>query len=442
MRENPDAKTRVVIVGAGFAGLWAARRLARERRVAVALVDRNNYHAFLPLLYQVAAAELEPEQIAYPIRGIFRRCRNVTTIMAEARGVDFAKRIVFTEGPDLEYDHLILAPGSSTAFFGVPGALEHSFTLKSLEDAVKLRNHLLACFERAALGEKLEATPGLLTIAIVGGGPTGLEYAGALAELVNAPLARDFPALKRSATRIVLIDGGNNVLTGFPDELRDYARQRLIRMGVDVRTGSAVTRVEPGVVHLADGTAVKSCTIVWTAGVCGNDLGAALNLPLGRAGRVEATPDLLVKGHGNVHVAGDLALPAWLASPALAPCAIQQGRHAAENVLRIIRGEAPQPFRYMDKGSMVTIGRNAAVARIGGRSFSGFVAWVLWLTVHLSYLIGFRNRLLVLINWAWDYLFRERAVRLIMPKTGSVTRVCGKGNMHECGMEELENKKI
>ncbi len=415
---------RVVIVGAGFAGLWAARRLARESNLDVTLIDRNNYHTFLPLLYQVAAAELEPEEIAYPLRGVFRaslcgrllgRKPVVSTVMAEVRGIDTDRRMVLADDLELPYDHLVLAPGSLTSFFGTPGAQANSFTLKSLEEAVRLRNHLLTAFERAST-LKGTVPDGSLTITVVGGGPTGVEYAGALAELIRTPLARDFPDLAPAKTRIVLVDASDEVLAGFPMNLRVYTRNKLIRMGVEVRTGVSVAEVTASAAKLSDGTLIPSRTVVWTAGVRGDDMAGAMNLPLGKTGRVTVMPTLQVAGHPEIHVAGDLSLPDGQNPPMVAPNATQQGRHAAENIVRMVRGEAARPFEYHDKGSMVTIGRKAAVVRIGERTFSGFPAWLLWLSVHLTYLIGFRNRMFVLINWAWDYLFAERAVRLILPK--------------------------
>ncbi len=423
MPENTQPNTRVVIVGAGFAGLWAARRLSREQGVQVTLLDRNNYHTFMPLLYQVAAAELEPGQIAYPLRGIFRGRHNIRFVMGEVCGIDPQTRRIRTENQELEYDQLILAVGSLTTFFGTKGAEEHAFVLKSLEDAVVLRNHLLACFERAASAPE-EQHEALLTICIIGGGPTGVEYAGALAELVHTPLARDFPALA-SKTRIVLVDAADEILAGFSWRLRRYANKKLQKMGVDVQVGRAVLSVTPDSVNFKDGTTLSSHTVVWTAGICGNEVAARAGLKLGRSGRVHTLPELQVEGYPEIHVAGDLSLPPGeTPPPTVAPSAIQQGRHAAENVLRLIRGEATQPFKYFNKGSMVTIGRNAAVVSLGKFGFTGFFAWIVWLFVHLAYLIGFRNRLLVLINWAWDYLLAERGVRLILPKPPVSPEVC------------------
>ncbi|MCC8193524.1 MAG: NAD(P)/FAD-dependent oxidoreductase [Deltaproteobacteria bacterium] len=430
MYRDSSEKQRVVIVGAGFAGLWAARRLAKRdaaRRVDVTLIDRNNYHTFPPLLYQVAAAELEPESIVYPIRGIFRKMPNVNTVMTEATGVDARNRLVLTDGSPIPYDHLILAPGSRTAFFGTPGAGENAFGLKSVEEAVSLRSHILACFERAAMeGDAIPES--LLTVAVVGAGATGLEYAGALAELVSGPLALDFPRLAKHKARVILLDAAPDVLMPFPPRLREYARQRLVKMGVDVRTNAQVAEVKPDAIILKDGTSIPACTIVWSAGVMGHELGHEGAFTLGRGERIVVTPTLQIVDRPEIHVAGDTGLPGLeKIPPMVAPNAIQQGVHVARNILRILDGEAPEEFVYKDKGSMVTIGRSAAVAAIGKREFTGFPAWLLWLFVHLSYLIGFRNRILVLLGWAWDYLFYERSVRLILPNTGSVLHICGTG---------------
>lgn len=427
---HTQKKPRVVIIGSGFAGLWAAQRLARRdaaKAVDVTLIDRNNYHTFLPLLYQVAAAEIEPESIAYPIRGIFRKTPNVTTAMTEVSGIDSKKRLVYTDGPPIPYDYLVLAPGSRTAYFSVPGAEQNAFSLKTLEEGVTLRNHILACFERAAL-QAATAPEGLLTVAIVGGGPTGVEFAGALAELFSSPLAKDFPNVSHPKARVVLIDSSENLLMPFEPELREYAREKLTSMGVAVMNKSGVAEVLPDSVILSDGTRIKACTVVWTAGVRGDDLGAATELLLGKSGRIAVTPTLQVAGKPEIFVAGDSSLPEGVTAPMVAPNAIQQGTCAAENILLAVKGLATQEFIYKDKGSMVTIGRNAAVAQVRARKFKGFKAWALWLFVHLAYLIGFRNRILVLLSWAWDYFFFERSVRLILPGVDSVRAVCGMGS--------------
>lgn len=418
MQAETAKKPRVVVVGAGFAGLWVVRRLAREKHVDVVLLDRHNYHTFLPLLYQVAAAELEPEQIAYPLRGICRRHNNVHLAVAEVRGVDLARKVVCADGLDIPYDYLVVAAGSRTAYFGVAGAEEHSFSLKTLEEAVCLRNHILTCFEAAALEPDSVKRRELLTFTVVGGGPTGVEYAGALAELVRAPLRKDYPELDMREVRVVMLEAANGVLGGFPERLRVYARDRLRAMGVDVRLEAKVTEVTASMVLLGGADPLPTRTVVWTAGVRGEEVAERMRLPLVRGGRVSVLPTLQLAGHPEVLVVGDMSLPEGQNPPMIAPNATQQGRLAAENILAMMRGGALAPFVYRDKGAMATIGRQAAVVRIGPFALSGFVAWLLWLVVHLAYLIGFRNRLIVLINWAWDYLFFERAVRLILPRQG------------------------
>ncbi len=409
-------RPRVAIVGAGFGGLWAARSLARSP-VEVLLIDRQNYHCFLPLLYQVAAAELEPEEIAYPVRSILWKLPNARFVLADVKGVDLTHRVLETDGPVIPYDFLILATGSVSHFFGVPGADEHAFPLKTLEQGVALRTQILRCFERAAFETELGRRRRMLTFAIVGGGPTGVEFAGALAELIYGPFVRDYSMLDFQEVRIVLLEAMDGLLPGLPERLRGYALARLRRMGVEVRLQATVGQITEEAVRLKDGTVLPTETTVWTAGVRGDPLAQAWGLPTPRAGRVAVLPTLQVSDHPEVHVIGDLAHieDGGRPLPMIAPVAIQQGVAAARNIARQILGQDPLPFRYRDPGVMATIGRNAAVVYWRGRSFTGFPAWILWLGVHLFNLIGFRNRLFVLINWAWDYLFFERAVRLILP---------------------------
>ncbi len=418
---------RVVIVGAGFGGLWAARALARSS-AEILVVDRNNYHTFLPLLYQVGAAELEPEAIVYPIRSILRKMRNADFHLGDVREIDFTARIVQTSPPrrtsaaSIPYDYLILALGSTAHFFGVPGAGEHAFRLKTLDDGIRLRNHILRCFERAVClppAAGLPATAGepWLTFAIVGGGPTGVEFAGALAELVRHPLRRDFPHLDWRAARVVLLEAADGLLPGWPDSLRRYAALRLQKIGVEVRLQATVQQIEPHLVRLKDGTGLPTETVVWTAGVQGDSQARAWGLATVKSGRVKVLPTLQVPDHPEVYVLGDLAYVEQdgRSLPMIAPAAIQQGRAAAENILRQMKGQVPRPFRFRDPGMMATVGRNAAVADLRGHTFTGFLAWLIWLAVHLFKLIGFRNRLMVLLAWAWDYFLFERVVRLILP---------------------------
>lgn len=408
-------RPRVLIVGAGFAGLWAARELGGEA-ADVTLIDRNNFHTFYPLLYQIGAAELEAVEIAYPVRGILRKHSNVRFFMAEARGLDLDGRAVETSRGRFPYDYLLLATGSVTHFFGVEGADRHAFPLRTLEEGLALRNHILARFEGAVREEDPAKRSRGLRFVIVGGGPTGVEFAGALAELVFGPLAKDFREVREEVS-VVLVEARERLLPEMPERLGRYASRRLEKMGVELRLGGSVRRVTPEAVHLEDGTGIPTRTVAWTAGVRGDPDAAGWGLPTGRQGRVGTLPTLQLEGWPEVYVAGDLAYLELEgeAPPMVARVAIQQGEHAARNILRQIRGETPRPFRYRDSGMLAVIGRNSGVAHVYGRAFTGFLAWLLWLAVHIVKLIGFRNRLVVLVNWAWDYFFFERAVRLILP---------------------------
>ena len=418
-RRLPPAPPRVVVAGAGFGGLWAARALAGEP-VEVVLLDRNNYHTFLPLLYQVAAAELGPSDIAYPVRSILRRASNVRFVMAELVGLDLVKRVAKTDQGDLPYDHLVLALGSVPNFFDVEGAAEHAFPLREMKDAIPLRHHILGCFEAASCETEEASRRRLLTFTIVGGGPTGVEYAGALAELVRGPLRRDYLTLSQREVRVVLLEAADGLLQGMPDTLGKYAAGRLGRRSVEVIKNARVASIAPGEVCLDDGTSLSTETVVWTAGVRGDPRLAGWKLPVGRGGRVEITSTLNVERYPEVYVVGDLAWFEQDGKPLaqVAQVAMQQGELAARNILRVLAGQPSESFRYRDYGTLAVIGRNAAVAHMAGRAFRGFAAWLLWLLVHIVQLIGFRNRALVLVNWAWNYVFFGRAVRLILP-TGS-----------------------
>jgi NADH dehydrogenase len=409
-------RPRVVIVGAGFGGLWAARAFAHTH-FQVLLIDRNNYHTFLPLLYQVAAAEVEPEEIVYPVRSILRPFGNVDFLLADVKGIDFATRSLKTTVADVPYDYLILAAGSTTHFYGVAGAADHSFTLKSLDDAVRLRNHILCNFERAARDSGAEQRRARLTFAIVGGGPTGVEYAGALAELLRGPLQRDFPKLDSNAAHVVLLESADRLLPSLPSRLGKYALHRLKKMGVEVRLQAIVDRVDASEIHLRSGVSIPTETTVWTAGVRGEPAISTWGLTTDRSGRVDVDTTLEIEGLTGIYAIGDIArsIENCKPLPMIAPVALQQGKHAAKNIQRREAGKTPLAFRYHDRGVMATIGRNAAVTSIGGVAFSGFPAWLAWLGVHIVNLIGFRNRLFVLINWAWDYFLFERMVRLILP---------------------------
>ena len=371
---------QVVIVGAGFGGLWAAQALARAP-VRVRLIDRNNYHTFLPLLDQVAAAEIEPEEVVYPVRSILRSTPEVDFLLGEVGEIDFAARTVETSLCAVPYDYLILAAGSSTHFFGVPGAAEHAFALKTLDDGIRLRNHILCCFERAAKDADAESRRRRLTFAIVGGGPTGVEYAGTLAELLGGPLRRDFPRLDPQDARVLLLEGADRLLPTLPPRLSAYALGRLRKIGVEVRLNAVVDCVDSDAVFLKGGSRFLSHTTVWTAGVRGELTAARWGLPTDRSGRVPVGPTLEVEGLPGVFVIGDLARRDENGAPLpmIAPVAIQQGVAVARNVQRQLSGRPSLPFHYRDRGMMATIGRNSAVAHIGGLAFTGFPAWLAWL---------------------------------------------------------------
>lgn len=411
-----SGKPRVVVIGAGFGGLWAVRTLA-NRPCDVMVIDRNNYHTFLALLYQVAAAELEAEDIAYPVRSIFRNLPTVDFTLAHARRIDVEKRIVETDSHRFPYDYLILATGSVSHSFGIPGVDDHAFFLKTLEEGVALKNHIICCFERAARHGDGAVDAGMLTFVIVGGGATGVEYAGALSELIHGPMANDYRYVDFRSVRILLLEGTDRLVGGMPPSIRSYTVERLVQMGVEVRLKTKVVEVTPESVVLDGEETISTQTVVWTAGVRGEPLASLSGIPAGSDGRVSVLPTLQIPNHPEIYVVGDLArIGAKGATlPMVAQVAIQSAVAAAENIGRRISGQEPLPFRYRDRGSMIAIGRNTAGVAIGSRTYTGFFAWLLWLIIHLFNLIGFRNRIMVLVNWAWDYLLYERAVRFVFP---------------------------
>jgi NADH dehydrogenase len=411
-----DKRPKVVIIGGGFGGLWAARTLANHA-VDVVVIDRNNYHTFLALLYQVAAAELTAEDIAYPVRSVFSGTPNIDFVLAHARRIDFQNRQIETDGETISYDYLILANGSVTSTFGVPGVEEHAYFLKTLEEAVMLKNHIICCFETAAREPDAEKRKSLLTFVIAGGGATGVEYAGALTELIHGPLIKDYPGIDFSEARIILLEAAGELVSSMPSNIRDYTAGQLRRMGVDVRLSAAVAEVSMDKVVLKNLEKIETSTVIWTAGVKGEGLAAASDIPVTRDGRVAVNETLRIKDQQNIYVIGDLASinEGQRILPMVAQVAIQSGVASAQNILKQIAGLAPQPFIYNDRGSMITIGRKAAGVAIGSWTFTGFIAWAMWLVIHLFNLIGFRNRVMVLINWAWDYLLYERAVRYVFP---------------------------
>ena len=421
---TPGAAPRVVIVGGGFGGLYAARALATAP-VALTVVDRTNHHVFQPLLYQVATASLSPSQIAYPIRGVLRRQENARVVLGEVTGVDLARRVVTLADGELPYDHLILATGARHSYFGHPEWEARAPGLKTLDDALRIRERILLAFERAERERDPERRRALLTFVVVGGGPTGVEMAGAIGEIACKVMARDFRDIDTRDTRTILVEAGPRLLPAFPASLAAKAERSLERLCVEVRTGEAVTRLEEGAVWLGRDR-VASGTVIWAAGVAPSPLARSLGVPLDRAGRVVVNADLSVPGHPEAFVIGDLAACADEAGkplPGLAPVAIQAGEHAARNVARAVRGEAALPFRYRDKGTMATIGRNAAVVDLGRLRIWGYPAWLMWCFIHILWLIGFRNRFLVMIEWAWAYLRFERSARLIVRGGDEVMKV-------------------
>jgi NADH dehydrogenase len=409
-------RRQVVIVGGGFAGLTVAKALRRVP-VHVTLIDRSNHFLFQPLLYQVAMAGLAPAEIAAPIRGLLSSQANVQVLLAEVTGADFVKGCIHTkECPPLEYDYLVLAPGARNHYFGHDEWERIAPGLKDLDDAVEIRRRVLLAFEAAEREVDPAARRRQLTFIVIGGGPTGVELAGAIAELATYVLSRDFRSIRPDATRVLLLEGGERILAGFEPELSTKARQSLKEMGVEVRTGQQVTAIDANGVTFGN-ERLDAETVLWAAGVRASPLGAQLGLSTDRQGRVIVQPDCSISGHPNVFVIGDAAnfTPTGDAHalPGVSPVAIQQGRFVARQIRRALDGTSSETFRYRDKGIMATIGRSRAVARIGNVRLSGFIAWLAWLTLHIVYLIDFRSRILVLVDWAWSYFTYQRGSRLI-----------------------------
>jgi len=418
----PTTLPRVVIVGGGFGGLYAARALKRAP-VDVTVVDRRNYHLFQPLLYQVATAALNPSDIAEPIRRVLRKQANTRVLLAEVTAVDVAeKRVVLSDG-DLPYDYLVVATGATHSYFGHDEYARLAPGLKSVEDALEMRRRVLLAYEAAERTTDPVERDAWLTFVVVGGGPTGVELAGALSEIARHALDKDFRSIDPSEARVVLIEGQPRVLSAFPEELSAKAQAQLTRLGVEVRTSTMVTGIDDTGVSVK-GEHLRARTVLWAAGVAASPLARSLGAPLDKAGRVQVERDLTIPGHPEVFVIGDLAILEQDGKPVtgLAAVAVQEGPHAAKNIVHAVRGEPHEPFHYSDKGILATIGRAAAVASFGRVRLSGLVAWLAWLFVHIFLLIGFRNRFLVLFSWAWTYVTYERGARLI---TGDVRPVLG-----------------
>ena len=409
-------KPHVVIIGAGFGGLEAARALANAP-VKVTLVDKRNYHLFQPLLYQVATAGVQPGDIAYPIRTILRNQKNVEFRMTRATGVDVANKQVMTRAGTISYDYLIVAVGGSTNFFGMESVATNGFGLKDIEDAMGIRNQILGMVERAMQEKDPDLRRAMLTFVVVGGGPTGVESAGALSVLVRIVLPKDYPNLDTKEVRIILLEASTSLLVAMPDKLRDVTAKTLWDKQVEVRFGAKVVNYDGERVTLGSGEVIPSRTLIWAAGVQAASLVTNTGLQLGSMRRIVVTPTLQTAEHPEVFAIGDAAHfeQDGRPLPMIAPVANQQARSVAENITRLVQGKELKKFIYKDPGILATIGRNAAVAKMGDWEFKGSFAWILWLVIHVARLIGFRNRIMVLLNWAWDYFFYERGVRAIMP---------------------------
>jgi NADH dehydrogenase len=399
-----------VIIGAGFGGLNAAKSL-KNVDVDVTIIDRRNFHLFQPLLYQVASAALNPSDIAYPIRSVFRRQQNVRrVVMGSVEGIDLERRRVkLDEGGTVQFDYLVVASGATHSYFGNDQWSEFAPGLKTIEDALYIRRQILSAFEEAE--RHPERAGELLTFVVVGAGPTGVEMAGAMAEIAVHAMENEFQHIDPKSSRVILVEGAPHVLPVYPESLSRKAKRQLETLGVEVLTGSLVESIDGTGVTLGDGQRIDSETVLWAAGVKASSLGELLGAPLDRAGRVVVESDLSIPGSRNVFVIGDLATVPDV--PGVAPAAMQMGRHVARLIRSDLRGKERRPFAYRNKGSLATIGRARGVADFGAVRFSGFLAWASWLAVHIFYLIGFRNRILVLISWAWSYVSFRRGARII-----------------------------
>jgi NADH dehydrogenase len=412
-------RPRIVVLGAGFGGLAFCKKL-QKTAVDMTLIDRQNHHLFQPLLYQVATAGLSAPEIAQPIRAIFRKQKNLTVLMDEVEGIDLNGKTVQTTRRKIEYDYLIIGLGAVTSYFGHDEWSRHATGLKSLHDATEIRRRLLTAFEQAELGGDEKEIAKLMTIVVVGGGPTGVEVAGACAELARNVLASGFRRIDTKKTRIVLVEAASDLLTMFPGELSDYARERLTKMGVEVRTGEAVKEIADGLVQL-EGEEIAAANIIWAAGVEASPVSKSLGIPLGRGGRIEVAPDLSLPGHPEVFSIGDIVSLVdanGVRVPGVAPAAMQMGNFAANAIqLDLITGgpgtRQRDAFTYWDKGNMATIGRSAAVAEVGSFTMKGLMAWFAWLFIHLVLLVGMRNRIAVFIQWIYSYVTYRRGARII-----------------------------
>ncbi len=438
IESTTEDRPRVVIIGAGFGGLEAARRLKRSP-VRVIVVDRRNHHLFQPLLYQVATAALSPSDIAAPIRRVLRHQANAEVVLAEATGIDVAAKTVLLADGVLAYDYLILATGASHSYFGRDDWACFAPGLKSVEDALDIRRRILFAFEAAEREADPARRAAWLRFVVIGAGPTGVELAGALSEIARHALARDFRHIDPKQAHIILLEGTPRVLPSYDEDLSEKAREQLVRMGVDVRTGLMATEIDDHGVSLGP-ERIEARTVLWAAGVVASPLARTLGVPLDRAGRVLIEPDLTIPGQGEVYVIGDLAHfeQEGALVPGVAPAALQEARHAVANIVRSLEDRPRLAFRYRDKGSLATIGRAAGVADLHVVKLSGWVAWVAWLSIHIFFLIGFRNRFVVLFGWAWSYFTYDRGARLITGSLKRQVRSYGASNSGETAREDGE----
>jgi len=408
-------RKRVVIIGGGFGGLWAAKALA-NKPVDVTLIDRKNHHVFQPLLYQVATAVLSPGEIAHPIRRILHYAKNIEVILGEVTSFDTAHDTLrLDDGSEVKFDYLIIAAGARHSYFGHDDWEVSAPGLKTLEDAVEIRRRVLLAFELAERDAYLKGSHDSLNFVVVGGGPTGVELAGAIADIARQALAKDFKAIDTRKTKVILFEGSDRVLGTFAKDLSESAKSQLESLGVEVRLNSFVSDIAPGKVKVGDEW-IKCDVVLWATGVAASPIGKTLGVETDKAGRVFVEPDLSISGHKNIFVIGDMASLKQENGdpvPGVSPAAMQMGTTTAKNVLAELNGKERMKFRYVDKGTMATIGRSKAIAHVAGLKFKGWIAWMLWLGLHVFFLIGFRNRLLVLSEWFWAYLTRERSARLI-----------------------------
>ena len=419
-------RPRIVIIGGGFGGLYTARGL-KHVAADITLVDRHNYHLFQPLLYQVATAALNPSDIAAPIRGIVRGQKNVSVLLGEAIAIDTERKRVTLADGELAYDFLVVATGATHSYFNHPEWERFAPGLKSIDDALEIRRRVLFAFETAERETDPAKQAAWLTFVVIGAGPTGVELAGALSEIARQTMIRDFRNIHPESARVILLEGKERVLPTYPPDLSEKARKQLVHLGVEVMTGAVVTNVGDAEVMIGE-IAIPTRTILWGAGVQASPLAKSLGVPLDRAGRVLVEPDLTIPGHRDVFVIGDLAAVKQhdgTLVPGVAPAAIQEGQHTARNLERAVEGQPLRAFRYHDKGSLATIGRAAAVADFGRLHFGGFFAWMAWLVIHIFFLIGFRNRFLVITQWAWAYLTYQRGARLITGDAAERRRPAG-----------------